>query len=690
MLKQLAEHPAPGSLAALSQYLARETDPDLVVHAVRVVRELTSSKALRVLIEQLGHSNWSVRAEAVEAIGKKLENTYMGGVVPDDAKVEAFAALTERLDDPDGFVVGRALTALKTGNLLVALEPLLRVADKHPELAAKVIETLFSGTSEAPAIKAKALPRLRKFAAHPRVDVRAAVVKALGDPAEKVVEPEVQAALSDSESDVRIAAAASAFRQVKRSAAPGLERSRGERPWAEMMYLGFDLDDEGAAAENGAGDSGGGSVESWLTRFQEGKSRPTWMEPTIAPLVKMLKAVSVEEQLAAAVPLVALGRKSERSPRSIDAGRRRPDIYRRSVPCAPLVAQGRSAGCLQEAHGGEPWPGPVRQDGRPACRCTRHACHRAPLGLTTRGELDHQAVYAINDALRRAYFGSRAVTQQKVPKAERLRVLADARPRAVSGPEWQRVFALGLLLSASPEDAAVAARSVIGDAKAPTAARRDAFQVLLLSGDSAQAHKEAEGALRGHEPAFQKLALYYLTSDSASLSTLREALPIHADTLAFTKLSSALGNTANALSEPVPTLPRWLTPELLRPLLKSADPELAALAGYSLSLLAEPAGLDTLLSYWRSQPADAETWDKRVYQAIAQLDDDAQVPVLEKIYAGARSGISSKHGDTSIIKDLYWTIRGMDGLNARRLRTRIRGEVGMPVLRGEESEATPF
>jgi hypothetical protein len=212
----------------------------------------------------------------------------------------------------------------------------------------------------------------------------------------------------------------------------------------------------------------------------------------------------------------------------------------------------------------------------------------------------------------------------------------------------------------------------------------------LLSGDSAQAQKDAEGALRGHEPTFQRMALYYLTADSASLSTLRDALPIQANTLAFTNLSRALGNTGNALSEPVPTLPKWLTPQLLRPLLKAADPELAALAGYSLSLLAEPAGLEPLLSYWRSEPAGAERWDKRVYQAVAQLDDDAQVAVLEKIYAGARSGSSSTYRDTSIIKDLYWTIRGMDGPNARRLRTRIRGEVGMPFLRGEESEATPF
>jgi HEAT repeat protein/thiol-disulfide isomerase/thioredoxin len=690
VLKQLAEHPAPGSLAALSQYLARETDPDLVVHAIRVVGELASSKALKVLIEQLGHSNWSVRAEAVEAIGKKLENSYGGSLVPDDAKVEACAALTERLEDPDGFVVGRALTALKTGNLLVALEPLLRVADKHPELAAKVIETLFSRTSEVPAIKAKALPRLRKFAAHSRVDVRAAVVKALGDPAEKVIEPEVQAALADSESEVRIAAAQVVLGKLNARRPQGSGDAEENDQWAGMMYLGFDLDDEGAAPENGPGDSGAGAIESWLTQFQEGKGRPAWAEPTIVPLVKMLKAVAVEEQLAAAVPLAALGRKLHVLPTLIAAARRRPDYTGEAARVLPWLHRGDRLDVFRKLMAANPGPDQLAKlAGQLAVvRDTRAI---GPLwDLTTRGELDHQAVHAINDALRRAYFGSRAVTQQKLPKAERLRLVADARPRAASGAEWQRLFALGLLLSASPDDAAASARSMISDAKTSAAVRRDAFQVLLLSGDAAQAQKNAENALGGHEPPYQKLALYYLISDSASLSTLREALPIHADTGAFTKLSSALGNTANALSEPVPTLPKWLTPQLLRPLLKAADPELVALAGYCLSLLAEPAGLEPLMTYWRSQPEDAETWGKRVYQAIAQLDDDAQVPALEKIYAAARSGSSSTHGDTSIVKDLYWTIRGMDGPNARRLRTRIRGEVGMPALRGEESEATPF
>jgi HEAT repeat protein len=688
VLKQLAEHPAPRSLSALSLYLARETDFDLVVHAVRVVRELNGSKALKLLVDQLEHPNWNVRAEAVEAIGKKLENSNTGRLVADDAKVEAYAALTERLEDPDGFVVGRALTALKTGNLLVAVEPLLRVADKHPELAAKVIETLFIGTSEAPKIKEKALPRLRKFASHPRVDVRAAVVKALGGPSEKVVEPEVQAALSDPESEVRVAAAQVILAKLNARRPQGSSDPDDNNQWAAMMSMGFDLEDEGAAAANDSRDSPETSIEAWLTRFQQGKGRPAWMEPTIAPLVKMLEAAAVDEQLAAAVPLVALGRKSAALPTLIEAARRRPDYVGEASRVLPWLHRADRLEVFGKLLASNPSPDQFsKMAGQLAVvRDTRAI---GPLwDLTTRGELDHQTVYAIDDALRRAYFGSRAITQQKVPKAERLRVVADARPRAESGPEWQRVFALALLLSASPEDAAAAARSIINDAKAPSALRRDAFQVLLISADSAQAEKDAEGALRGNEPMFQKLALFYLTSDSASLSSLRKALPLHANTPAFTKLTTAFGNSANTLSEPIPALPKAVTPQLLLPLLKANDPELAALAGFALALLDEPAGISPLLNYWRNQAANTQSWDKRVYQAVAQLDLDSQVPALEKIYSSARSASHSTYRDMSIVKDMYWTIRGMEGPNARRLRQRIRGEVGMPFLRGEDSEAT--
>jgi hypothetical protein len=247
------------------------------------------------------------------------------------------------------------------------------------------------------------------------------------------------------------------------------------------------------------------------------------------------------------------------------------------------------------------------------------------------------------------------------------------------------VIALTLLLSVSPEDAAGAARSTINDPKASSALRRDAFHVLLISGDSDPARDQVIEALRGREPTFQKPALSYLTADSASLARLRDALYLQTESPALAELAAVLSGR-DSLAEPSPTLPKAITPDMLRPLLKAADPELAALAGHALALLGGPEGLEALLGHWRRRAAKDQAWDKRVYQAVAHVGDDSKVSALEQIYAGARSAGASSYTDASVIKDLYWSIRGMDGPNARRLRQRIRNEVGMPFLRGEASE----
>ncbi len=690
VLKQLAEHAPPRVTPAIADYVAREKDPDLVVHAVRVLREQGGPKPLTVLLGLLEHEHWSVRAEAVEAIGKKLENNYMGNNLAEDAKADAYAALTERLDDPDGFVVGRALTALQNSDLLIVVEPLLRVADKHPELAAKVIETLSHGTAARPAIMQKALPRLRKYGSHPRVDVRAAVVKALADPTEKLVEPEVLVALSDPESEVRIAAAQALLAKLTARRPKGSDNPEDLDRMAFAFDMGIDPEDEGAEAVEGKGDAGTTSVESWLTRFQQGKDRPSWMEPSIAALVKMLTAASIEERIAAALPLIALGRKAEALPTLVKAAQGRPDYVGEASLALPWLHWADRLDLFRTLLAANPASDQFsKMAGQlAAVRDTRTV---GPLwSLTTRGELDSQTLSAIDGALRRAYFGSRAITQQKIPKAERLRVVADVRPRAESGPEWQRLLALGLLLSAAPDDAGTAARSIINDPKAPPDLRRDAFHVLLISGDADQALKEALGALHGREPSFQKLALFSLLADSSGLTSLRETLSLATDTPAFTRLSGARFNDGSNLAEMIPALPKGVTPELLRPLLDSRDPELAALAGFCSALLGDPAGLGPLLSYWRKHAGTDQSLQKRVYQAIAHLDDDAQVAALEQIYAAAKTAGSSPGSDRSVIKELYWTIRGMDGPKARGLRQRIRSEVGMPFLRGEESDASPF
>jgi len=56
VLKQLAEKPT-GTLASLiKDYLTREKDPDLVVHAARVLRGVTSKTAVDCLTGLLGHA----------------------------------------------------------------------------------------------------------------------------------------------------------------------------------------------------------------------------------------------------------------------------------------------------------------------------------------------------------------------------------------------------------------------------------------------------------------------------------------------------------------------------------------------------------------------------------------------------------------------------------------------------------
>ena len=64
------------------------------MHAVRVLRGQNSVKALKALVDLLEHENWRVRAEAVEAIGKMLSNFNMNQSPSDEAKADAYAALT--------------------------------------------------------------------------------------------------------------------------------------------------------------------------------------------------------------------------------------------------------------------------------------------------------------------------------------------------------------------------------------------------------------------------------------------------------------------------------------------------------------------------------------------------------------------------------------------------------------------
>jgi hypothetical protein len=125
----------------------------------------------------------------------------------------------------------------------------------------------------------------------------------------------------------------------------------------------------------------------------------------------------------------------------------------------------------------------------------------------------------------------------------------------------------------------------------------------------------------------------------------------------------------------VPEPPKGLQPEVVRPLLRDANPRMAAQAGYLLALMKESDGLEPLVRYWRDHARTDDTWMRLVYRAIAALEDDGKVSILEEIYGLLR------REEQANLRDFYWTIRPMEGPNALRLRKQMRNDVGMENLR---------
>ncbi|HCO22453.1 MAG TPA: hypothetical protein DIT97_05095 [Gimesia maris] len=116
----------------------------------------------------------------------------------------------------------------------------------------------------------------------------------------------------------------------------------------------------------------------------------------------------------------------------------------------------------------------------------------------------------------------------------------------------------------------------------------------------------------------------------------------------------------------------------MKPLLNSDDPQVAAYAGYLLTLLDDPDGLPVLLDYWNHSKTKDLPWARLVYRAIAYKNEISQVPLLTSIY---EQQIKPLGYYNDIPKDYYWTIRIMTGPDILELRKRIRDKYGMDRLR---------
>jgi HEAT repeat protein len=644
VLKQLSETPSPKSVPQIAEYVKTETDPDLIGHAVKVLRSAGGAEAVGHLKGLLKHASWRVRAEAVEA-ADEIVNNYNSNL-PANLKTEVTAAIRGCLADPDGFVVGRAIGALKKGNDAANVEPLVRAAAAHPELTPEVVVALSYGSS----IGQAALPHLRAFCKHADPAVRAKAVAAVRETATDESAEELRAGLADPAGVVRQTAAAQVFAGVegrRSQAINNAENVARNSPKADKV------DHDGLTAA-----------------VRGGKNRPAGFADLAPLLEKLLAAADPAERLEAALALVALDRAADVVPVALAAATADKQLVGRAARALPWLPWDRRLdlfGKLRALRPDEDGTGELVRwftdipDARAA----------GPLwDMAAKDPIPGEVAGQISTSLVRVALGDRygPRDEQRAEKVKKL--VEDTRGKAKDGSEMQRLVALAVLADASQDTAAEVAAGVFDDTAAPAALRRDAFQVMVLGRPKEEAMKAAVGALAHPDPAVRRVAAEYLSLGPNALRQLRER---------HIYLGVSLPGNPSGKARYVPQVPPGLDKAVLRDRLAERDPVTAAAAGYLLALLKDPAGLPVLIRYWREDARDDTEWGHLVAVAIASLDDDGRVPVLEEMYRGLNP-VGGERRDDSAVRDLYWATRPMTGPNALRLRNAIKAEVGQGVL----------
>lgn len=692
VLKQLAEKPSTAFVPKIKEYLKTETDPDLVVHAVRVFRETKSQGATSALLELFKHPNWRVRAEAVDAIDGAVGKYFQPNVANKEEIIQSCLPL---LKDPDPFVVAKAAAILEKSDEARLVRPLVEVVERHPSLAPTVLVSIAKG-----ARKESAAAHLRRLATSKEPLHRAAAITALAATTTESFETEAKAGLVDASDQVRTAALNAMFSELEevrkrqskrlvhepdaRPITPPPQNTNDEDFLSALFRSAFSgpkpppptprlvvkpkeqkkTDNPKETALLKATDES--EYDAWLKAFRQGKNRPSWMVAEKERLDRSLSSEDHEERLAAALVQIALGLREDAVATLTKIAADRPASVPRAAEALPWRTWPERIGLFRKLT----TPLTVEHVHEIAEQMVDVRDPRAedPLwSLLTGGPADEQIAAYVLYALQKLHFGDFYYDLERVPASDRKAAAKGLAKRIDAGPEWSRAIALTLLSLADRAAAETVAERWIKDVKTPAGLRRDAIQLQLLLKPAAEAKKLAVEVVKGADEALLEPALIHLALGSDQLQMLRDALSLY-----HLKTSSVFPGQASGERGVIPEPPKGLTVEMLRPLVAKATSKSAAVAGYFLVLLGEPEGLEPMLAHWRKSGADGQ-WAKLVYQAVAFADDDRRVGVLEALYARRASNQLD-------VGDLYWTMRPMEGPRAKALRARIRKEVGVDVL----------
>jgi len=703
VLKQLEVEPQRKMVPKVAEYLKTETDPDLIVHAVRFLRTVGGSTAMRSMMGLLEHESWQVRAEAAAGLGKgdssfsvHSGDFYGRDDVPDELQVDAYIALLDLLEDPDAFVVSRAVSGLADADLAVAIDPLARAAERHPDLATQIIEILAGGDE----MREKAVPHLRRFASSENPIIRAAAIRGLVGAAPHAMRQELLAALEDQNEQVRIAAAEATFQLLE-----AIRRNAMTRVGVvsnELWYL-FDDDPVGASLtindsalqllieaavsrdnkrtteEEKARDADkvrepNDEEESvwdrWLLAFYGGTYRPQFLDETIESLEKMLQAEKLEERIPAALALVSLGRSDQALPVLEQAVQDQPARAAMACRTLPWLVWKERVRVFRQFH-------EQIESENVSSKLLASASEVSDLrmaetfwNLLADEEAFASAIAATENVLRTMYLGSEHWSSGDTPIKRHVgEATQAARQHIAKGSKWQRAVGLLLLLRAAPDEAEELVTPMVDDKSLDPHLRQAAFHVLLAAQTRREREATAIATLSHEEPWRRTKALACLAFGTSELSHVSFKDPdvrLEVGVRGYDQYASWNREAGPIVPDP----PAGLSTDDVRSLMDNTDPVVAAHAGYLMALLGEPEGLHPLLRLWREGDGEWKL-DCLVYRAIAMLNDPSQIQVLKEIY-GRLDGYQ--------MKDFYWTIRIMSGPEVLKFRKQIRDEVGMDQL----------
>jgi HEAT repeat protein len=684
VLKQFAEDSPPGMVDKIAAYVAKETDPDLIVHALRYFAEVKGASITEAVEPLLTHQSWQVRAEAAHALSTRAKESRYGAT-EDAASIGKI--LVKALSDDDPFVVARALEGLEYAGTSSSVEPLVKAVERTPTLVAAVVKVLIRSQK----MQEKALPKIREYLSHEQPGVRAAAIAGLVQMDSESIADELKKSIHDDQRQVRVAGI-NALIDVLEKLRPGdsdtltaIYKTRNApvpadapepaakpddgEPQEEQDKPDEDADDDKAKSDRLPAQSFGQKFDVWLEELYQGKHRKKWTVEFVEILEPLAASDDVEERTVALTALIPLGKAESATPQLL----------------AEASAGTAQLKLLTPALSWLTWPWREKLSRELAARA-RSEDDRSLLAGALVTVADVRAVAllwelvdaegttvggaeTLEHSLTQALYGGRYYDAKRVTARVKREASQDLIARSKSGRVLKRLVAVNLLMEFSAEEAVAPAQALLDDPAAVAELGSGAFQVHLAALLEKERAEAAVAAMQGSDENRRRVAIKYLAVGSSALSELSNGFTLH---VVNESNDDFFPSSSNKTIVPEP--PKHVTADQVRPLIHDADPQVAAYAGYVLVLLGENEGLEPLLSYWRERslkkPDPAA--DRLVFRAIAAADDPQYIEPLRQIAARL---------DEHSISEFYWTIRVMTGPDILRFRKELRDEFGTDKLR---------